>query len=175
MPKQGIDLNFGELFNACLERLPSDPTLTTEFAPGYVYYNTTDNVFRGRTATGWITLGWNGFTVIGTKTGLFVASIQTSFDIPAGIDHADYIPVMLEVFGSDDADYSGSGSIAVLQSAQLLSGLVAFPAQDLTLRLQATLPVSRNLTIPSEFIMGSDLFVALGANNMSAILYGLKI
>lgn len=176
MPKQGIDLNLGELINACLERLPEDPTLISEFATGYVYFNTTTNSFRGRTASGWVALGWNGFTVIGTKTGLYVDSTQEAFVIPAGINHADYIPTMLQVFGSSDNDFSILGSnIILLQSAQALTGLIPFPGQDLTVRAPITLPVTRNLAIPSDFILGSDLVGSLGDNSMTAILYGLKL
>lgn len=60
MPKKGIDLNFGELFNACVERLPARPTLPTEYAQAYIYFNTLTSKFEGYTGTTWVELGGVG-------------------------------------------------------------------------------------------------------------------
>ncbi len=58
--KKGIDLNFGELFNACVEVLSVRPSLVTEYAQGYVYFNSTSNKFEGYTGSIWVELGGVG-------------------------------------------------------------------------------------------------------------------
>lgn len=79
MAKKGIDLNFGELFNACFEKLAADPTLTTEYAPGYVYFNTATNTFRGRTASGWV-----DFSAAGGGSGDILSDGSVVFTQPQG-------------------------------------------------------------------------------------------
>lgn len=77
MAKHGIDLSFGELFNASFERLAADPTLSSEYAPGYVYFNTATNTFKGRTASGWV-----DFSAAGGGSGDILSNGSVDFTGP---------------------------------------------------------------------------------------------
>lgn len=175
MAKQGIDLNFGELFNACAEKLSADPTLTSEYAEGYFYYNTTLQKFRGRTATGWVTLGGT-FIELGTALNLFEAGTTNALVIDTAINSNLYMPAYLEVFGGT-TDFGGvsPGGICVVQSAQLLCPITPMPLAGNTLRIPLYLPVERDFTIGSNWSLGSDLFGGIGANDLRATLYGILL
>ncbi len=132
MVKRGIDLNFGELFNACFEKLPDRPSLETEFVSGYVYFNTTSGKFEGYNGESWIELGVgdidgtsiNGVTLksgkisLGSGSAVSVA-ICKGTDIDTGIYFDALNTISIAAAGVDALHMNGNSSY--VKTAFLLS------------------------------------------------------
>ncbi len=173
--KRGLDLNWGELFNFVFEQLPSDPSLSTEFRKGYVYFNTATGKFRGYDGTQWVNLGGSPAEII--------ASVSSVGSINSGaqkeITHVDalnwwkYMPLVAIVSTNS---YSGPDNFVITHGASYVTTAIALAYPN----AKAQMFFSGSVTMEGDsggahYLLSHDSFGAVDCLDMAVDIYGIKI